>query len=309
MEYVQKLVAWVLKLWHSLFAGFLGLDASTAWVISIVMLVVTIRGLLFPLAYRQYASGRHLVNLRPSLRRLNAEYKGKKDAESRKEKLARERELRKNSDYKMVDGCIPALIQVPLIIALYQLLLRIARPVEGIDAPHHGFGSLTSEDVSHFLDARLFDVPISSYHIMNANTLAELGTTRSSVFWLALPLATCAAVFTTANWAYTMKRNLQTVDHESFAARGFMKLMWVFGPFLFLFPLVFGLLGPAPIAILMYWVCSNLWTAMQTFIIQRTLDKRVPYTTEFREYHAEQKQLYLDRKKNKKNKKAEKHGE
>ena len=42
---------------------------------------------------------------------------------------------------------------------------------------------------------------------------------------------------------------------------------------------------------------------MQTFIIQRTLDKRVPYTTEFREYHAEQKQLYLDRKKNKRTRK------
>lgn len=300
MEYVQKLVAWVLKQWHTLFAGPLGLDASVAWVISLIMLVVTIRGLLFPLAYRQYASGRHLANLRPGLRRLNREFKGKKDPEARKEKLARERELRKNSDYKMVDGCLPALIQIPLILGLYQLLLRIARPIEGIDAAHHSFGSLSSQDISLFLDARLFNVPISSYPAMNPDMLAELGTTHSAVFKLALPLALCAAVFTTANWAYTMKRNLQTVDHESVAARGFMKVMWTFGPFLFLFPILFGLFGPAPIAILIYWVCNNLWTALQTYIIQRTLDKSVPYTTEFREHHTEQKNLYLERKREKK---------
>lgn len=300
MEYVEKLVAWVLKLWHSLFSGPLGMDASTAWVISLIMLVVTIRGFLFPLAYRQYASGRHLANMRPSLRRLNEEFKGRKSPEERKERLARERELRKNSDYKVVDGCLPALIQIPLILGLYQLLLRIARPAEGVDATHHSFGPLTPEDISLFLDAHAFNIPISGYPAMKPEMLADLGTTHDAVLKLALPLALCAAVFTTANWAYTLKRNLQVVDHASTAARGFVKLMWPLGPVLFFFPIVFGLFGPAPIAILIYWVCNNLWTTLQTYVIQRTLDKRVPYTSEFREHHAEQKHLYLTRKREKK---------
>ena len=311
MEHVEKLIAWVLKSWHSLLVGPLGLDASAAWVISLIMLVVTIRGLLFPLAYRQYSSGRHLANLRPGLRRIKAEFEGKdekKNPEIRKERLAKERELRKNSDYKTVDGCLPALIQLPLVLGLYQLLLRIARPAEGIGATHQGFGPLSSQDISSFLDAHLFSVPISSYPAMKPEMFSALGTTHNAVLTLALPLALCASIFTTANWAYTMKRNLQVVDHASVTARGMVKIMWPLGPIMLIFPILFGLFGPAPIAILVYWVCNNLWTAMQTYVIQRTLDKRVPYTEEFREHHEEQKTLYLERKQEKKaaqrNKKA-----
>ena len=48
------------------------------------------------------------------------------------------------------------------------------------------------------------------------------------------------------------------------------------------FPLFFGFLGPAPLAIIVYWVCNNLWTMSQNAIITIILERRHPLTPEFR---------------------------
>lgn len=302
MRFVELPVAAILKGWHFLLADIGGIDASTAWIFAIILLVVTVRSLLVPLAYRQFRAGRLMANSRPELQRIEAEFAGKRDAESRKEMSARRREVMKENNVSLADGCLTALIQVPVLIGLYRLLLRIAGPEEGPHAAHNGFGLLTPQDVQAFLETRLFGVPLPAYVAMADQQLAFLGTTRDHVLHVAIPFIIMASVFTTANYAYSMRRNMRTTDYSQAFARFMVKLMFAMGPLFLLFPWILGLTGPAPLALLLYWVSSNLWTMMQVFLLQRYLDRTVPYSDEFWAYSHQQKQLHRQRKASKKGK-------
>ena len=302
MAIVEYPVAAVLKLWHMLLANVLGVDANTAWVGSIVLLVLTIRLLLLPLAYRQFRSSRILANLRPHLEEISRSFEGKNDQESRRELRHARRELQQENDYRVRDGCVPMLIQIPVIIGLYRLLLRIARPVEGLNAAHSGYGPLNAEDVKTFLDARLFDVPLPSYVSMMDSQLRDLGTSQPEVLHVALPLIAMASLFTTANYLYSYIRNRHTLDYSKASARFIAKVLLWMGPIVLLFPWIFGLTGPAPVALLLYWVCNNLWTAAQSWGIQARLNRTMPFTEQFREHYLEKKSVHVE------SKHAKKHG-
>ena len=192
MIIVEYPVALVLKGWHLLLTA-LGMDHNQAWLVALVLLVITIRSLLLPLYYRQMRSGRILANLRPQLRQLEADYADRHDQASRKELMNKRKEIQRENNYKMADGCLPSLVLVPVIIGLYRLLIRIARPSEGLEAAHAGFGPLTGADVDSFLKAEFFGVPLPAYFQMPHDQLAILGTTRQDVLHVALPLAIIAS--------------------------------------------------------------------------------------------------------------------
>ena len=301
MIIVEYPVAAVLKLWHLLLANVLGIAPNVAWVGAVVLLVLTFRLMLLPLAYRQIKSGRILANLRPQMREIRERYEGKTDPESRRELRRARQEVQSANDYKLRDGCLPLLIQLPVLIGLYRLLLRIARPEEGLNSAHSGYGPLSATDFTTFLDARLFGVPLPTYASMAEGELRSLGTSGLEVLTVALPLIIMASVFTTTNFIYSTSRTFRTVDYSQGFARFISKFMIFMGPLILFFPWVFGLFGPAPIALLLYWVCNNLWTAVQSYAIQSHLDKHYPYTDEFWEYFATQKQLHKENRAAKKN--------
>lgn len=274
-------VALVLKGWHWLLAGLFSLDATTAWLYSIPLLVITVRVCLLPLIYRQNRSSRLLAQVRLDLRELREQYPDKKDREAQRELRAKRKEMYASVGYKVSDGCLPLLIQIPVVMGLYRLLLHVARPREGLDAVHHGRGPLSGEDVSQFLQADFFHVPLPAYVAMSPERLANLGTTAEDVFRVALPLILFASVCTTANFVYSLRRSLRTMDYSVKSSHVVMKIMWCMAPVILLFPWLFGLLGPAPLAILIYWVCNNLWTATQAFALQAWLNRTHPYPEEF----------------------------
>ena len=214
MIVVEYPVALVLKGWHLLLTA-LGIGPDQSWLISLVLLVITIRALLLPLYYRQIRSGRILANLRPQIRALEATYANRHDPASRKELMAKRKELQKENNYSMADGCMPIFVLLPVIMGLYRLLIRIARPSEGLQAAHEGFGPLSSADIDSFLRAEFAGVPLPAYFRMPVDQLQFLGTTRADVMHVVLPMAIFASIFTTSNWAYTMRRNLRTLERFS----------------------------------------------------------------------------------------------
>lgn len=295
MIVVEYPVALVLKGWHLLLTA-LGIGPDQSWLISLVLLVITIRALLLPLYYRQIRSGRILANLRPQIRALEATYANRHDPASRKELMAKRKELQKENNYSMADGCMPIFVLLPVIMGLYRLLIRIARPSEGLQAAHEGFGPLSSADIDSFLRAEFAGVPLPAYFRMPVDQLQFLGTTRADVLHVVLPMAIFASIFTTSNWAYTMRRNLRTLDYGSGAARFMMKFMWLIGPMIMLSPFLVSFGGPGPVAILVYWVCNNLWTTTQAVAVQKYLDHTMPYTDEFHEFTRTEKQKLVDRR-------------
>lgn len=280
MQIIEYPVSLVMKAWHVLLTS-LGMDAVSSWPLTIVLLVLTVRLILLPFAYRALHSTRMLINLRPALNALDAEYAGVKDRDKIREKMRRRKQLQQDGGYRLRDGCLPALIQMPFFLGLYRILLTVSRPTDLETGSHQSIGALDSTDVGQFLQAEVFGVPLPAYSVMTDERFSFLGTSSSEVFRIALPLCVVAAVLTTANMVYSIRRNWVTLDEDSAIARGLFKIMILLIPVVLVFPLAFGLAGPAPVAIMCYWVMNNLWTVVQNVGLQLVMDRKVPYSEEF----------------------------
>ncbi|MCK7638202.1 membrane protein insertase YidC [Corynebacterium pygosceleis] len=291
LDFLIYPVSGVMKLWHIALHSWIGMDDSLAWLLSLFGLIITVRLIILPFAWTQYRSNRVFINLRPELRALEERYELRTDADADDELTAERKELYKKHRYSPAGGCVPALIQLPVFIGLYQVLLQMARPSGGLDsAQQQPIGFLTSTDIEAFLHGRISGVPMPAYPAMSTDQLTALGTDRDTVFHFVLPFLIAAAVFTTINMLVSIYRSQITLDHGSAAARRIQKFMIMIAVVIPVFPLAFGLTGPAPAAIALYWFAGNLWTMCQTIILNAILDQKHPLTEEFRAFRDETKQ-------------------
>lgn len=276
-------VSAVMKLWHLLLADVIGLEKSLAWTLSVLGLVIIIRSLIAPLFLIQMRSSRIMSLMRPELSALAKEYKTRTDKDSMKEFEQRRKEIQQRYNFKASAGCLPALIQFPAFIGLYQVLIRMARPSEGLESnQHRAIGFLTPQDVSEFLDSRIADVPLPAYASMTPQQFAELGTTKEAVLGFLWPLLIIAVVATMVNLLLSVRRTRPSLDWDSKVARFSLKLTYFMLIFIPLMLFSAGLTGPIPMAIIVYWVANNLWTLIQSAVIDYKLEKEMPYSPEYR---------------------------
>ncbi|MBV7296100.1 membrane protein insertase YidC [Corynebacterium sp. TAE3-ERU12] len=276
-------VSLLLRMWHWFFSDIAHLDASTAWILSILCLVAMVRIALLPLAYRAYSSGRKMVLLRPKVRALLRRYQYYGDPDAPKYlKWARE-DLQRESGVNARMGCLMPLIQLPILLGLYRLIRMMSRAPANGEAPH-SVAFLPADQVAEFIYSDLWGVPLSTYISMPTEVLARFDISRDEVKALAVPMILIATVLTTSNLIYSQIRSRQTLDRESaFSRRLFASVtgLAVVGA---LFPLIFGFFGPASIAVTMYWVTNNMWTTIQAILLTILVDRRMPLTDEFRDY-------------------------
>ena len=84
------------------------------WWLSIVMLTLVVRTLLFPITYRQVKSMRRMQELKPEMDRIRTEHKD--DLLKQREELGKLYQERKVNP---LGGCLPLLIQLPIFLVLY----------------------------------------------------------------------------------------------------------------------------------------------------------------------------------------------
>lgn len=289
-------VSGIMKLWHILLHSVLGINDSLAWVLSIFGLIIVVRGLIAPAQWYILHSGRLTVMMRPEITALYKEYENETSYEKISERDQREREIRKSYGYRVSAGCIPPLIQIPVFLGLYQVLLRMARPKNGLDSQvHDPIGMLSSADVSSFLHARFGSIPVSAYVSMTPQQFARLGTNYEEVMRFVAPLLLATALITFINMSITVIRNYLTIDHQSQTAIVVMRMVavaTVCTPFLLVSG---GLTGPVPTAIVAYWVANNLWTLVQNVTIYLILHYRFPLSPEILAFQRDQRHLRIGR--------------
>lgn len=289
-------VSAVMKLWHLLLANVFGFEQSLAWVLSVLGLVVVIRSLIAPLSLIQMRSSRVMSLMRPEMKALDKEFQQRTDKESVKEHQQRRKEIQEHYNYKLSAGCLPALIQIPAFLGLYQVLIRMARPSEGLESHQHKpIGLLSPEDVSQFLDSRIADVPMPAYASMSPQQFLELGTTKEDVVGFLWPLLIIAVVATMVNLLLSIRRTRLPLDWESSVARGSLKLTYIMLIFIPFTLFSAGLRGPVPVAIIIYWVANNMWTLIQSGVIDYKLEKEMPYSAEYRAERTEDRLAHRQR--------------
>lgn len=95
---------------------------SGNWGLSIILLTLGIRIVLFPLMHKSTVSMRRMQKVQPKVKAIQEKYKKNKTDPEVRNKMNREMmELYKEEGVNPMGGCLPLLIQLPLLWALYTL--------------------------------------------------------------------------------------------------------------------------------------------------------------------------------------------
>ena len=93
----------------------IGVPAAIGW--AIVALTLVVRIIVIPLYRRQLVSQRRMQMLQPEIKEINRRYKG----DSVKGRVAQQ-ELMKERGVSPLAGCLPLLLQMPLLFMMYQVI-------------------------------------------------------------------------------------------------------------------------------------------------------------------------------------------
>jgi YidC/Oxa1 family membrane protein insertase len=84
----------------------------------IFLLTLIVKTVIFPLTYKSYMSSAKMRVLRPQVEEINAKYPGQNKAMDRQRATM---ELYRRAGASPMSGCLPMLLQMPVVIALYML--------------------------------------------------------------------------------------------------------------------------------------------------------------------------------------------
>lgn len=138
--------------------------------IGIILLTFAIKLILFPITYKNYLSSAKMRVIKPHLEKINEE---NKDADPLKKQQA-VMALYKQTGVNPLAGCIPALLQMPILIALYRLFPA------AIELRHASF--LWAEDLSSF--DSILDLPFTIWGYGNHVSLFTLLMAISMFFYM-----------------------------------------------------------------------------------------------------------------------------
>lgn len=234
-------ISGILLVWHKLFSLVIPATSGWSWVLAIVGLTVTIRALLIPLFVKQIKSSRNMQLLQPKVKELQKKYGHDR------ERLAQETmKLYRETGTNPFTSCLPIIIQMPIFLALFRLVN---------DAAHHSAkGFLSTADVVHISNAKLFGARL-------AETFNSSHTSNVKILAIVLIVLMCATQFITSR--QLMSKNMPADAMTGQYAQQQKMLMYVL-------PFVFAISGIAfPIAAMLYWTTSNVWTMGQQFYVIR----------------------------------------
>ena len=209
---------------------------SFGWSMGLIILVLTIlvKLVLFPLAYKQFASTAKMKVIAPEVQKINEKYPKQEQAMQKQQAVMN---LYKRAGIKPMAGCLPMLIQFPILIAMFRFFPA------SIELRQQSF--LWADDLSTY-DSILnlpFNIPFYGNHI--------------SLFCL---------LMTVAQLVYThisMKQQAQTQTMPG------MKFMMYFMPIMMLF-----IFNSFSAALNYYYFISLCFTFLQMFIIRKTIDDK-----------------------------------
>ncbi len=204
--------------------------------LSIILLTLLIRGSLYPLTRKQLASSRKMQELAPKLKQLQAQYRG--DSQGM---MAAQQALYKEHGVSMYGGCLPLLIQMPFLYALYYSFYQVLN---------------TKGDVLQAINDLIYPfLP----HLTSAPNPTFLGL---SLITPNLALAITAGALTFVQMRMALPVTPRVAGAAPDTTTQTAKTMQYIMPF---FTIFIGSRFPAGLAL--YWTVSTLFSAVQQYFI------------------------------------------
>jgi YidC/Oxa1 family membrane protein insertase len=209
---------------------------SFGWSMGLIILILTIlvKIVLFPLAYKQFASTAKMKVIAPEVQKINEKYPKQEQAMQKQQAVMN---LYKRAGIKPMAGCLPMLIQFPILIAMFRFFPA------SIELRQQSF--LWADDLSTY-DSIInlpFNIPFYGNHV--------------SLFCL---------LMTIAQLIYTHISMKQQAQQQTMPG---MKFMMYFMPIMMLF-----IFNSFSAALNYYYFISLCFTFLQMFIIRKTIDEK-----------------------------------
>lgn len=216
---------------------------------SIILLTTLFRLAFNPFYKKQAEMALHMEELRPKIEQLQKKYK-----EDPKKLQQEQMALYKERGINPASGCLIALIQLPVILALYQVLLKIFQTKEGV--------------LTVFLDKVAYadflkHLPLDPHFLGFNLGVAPSQYQQYGWYYLIIPLVTAALQYFQVVAAQPKKKEEEkaikptTDDKESFQAV-FQKQMKV------MFPIMIGYFSYIlPVGLALYWNIFSLFSIVQ----------------------------------------------
>ncbi len=100
--------------------------------LAIIIFTIVMRIILFPTSFRQQKSSRMMQLMQPEMKAIQEKYKNKTDNASMMAQQEEMKALYEKYGTSMTGGCLPLLLQMPIIFALYRIIMNIPAYVPSV---------------------------------------------------------------------------------------------------------------------------------------------------------------------------------
>ncbi len=147
------------------------------WGVAILIVTFLIRVLLFPLTAKSYSSMKKMQKLAPKMNAIRDKYKKAKTDTAQRQKMNTElMALYQSEGYNPMSGCFPVLLQLPILVAFYNVL---SKTIELRHAPFvFWIKDLSAIDGSYVLVILM----IVSMYVQQAMTPSTMDPAQKKVF-------------------------------------------------------------------------------------------------------------------------------
>ena len=223
---LEVLLKWLLQFFYKLIPN---------WGVSIILVTILIKVIFFPLTKKSSESTQQMQKMQPKIRELQEKYKGK--PQKLNEEMAK---LYKEAGYNPLSGCLPLLIQLPILFAMYRL-----------------FNNYFEFRGAMFIPHWIPDLSIGDSVLQFPSPIPFLGWTDLRI----LPI-----VYVISQMVFGKITQTPTNDQQQNST---MKIM-MYGMPLFFFFMFYN----APSGLLLYWTCTNFLMLVQQMIIKAMMKQK-----------------------------------
>ncbi|WP_183647456.1 membrane protein insertase YidC [Prauserella isguenensis] len=253
LDFIYYPVSFILWCWHKVFGFVFGPDNAISWILGIVFLTFTVRGILFKPFVKQVRSMKKMQDFAPEVKKLQKKY-----ANDRQKQATEMRKLQQEHGVNPLGSCLPMLLQIPVFIGLNWVLRNFQ---EG--RPSNYF--FDAAEVDSYVNAKLFGINIG-------DAINHFGFAGQSSEWhwevapLAIPLMIIAAIATHLTARHSVARqNPASASQQTAMMNNLTLYIFPFGV------LIFGAFFP--IGLLIYWLANNGWTLGQQRFVYGRIDR------------------------------------
>ena len=225
---------------------------------SIIIYTIIVYTLMMPLTIKQQRSSKLMALINPEVQAVQKKYKNKRDQASMLKQQEEVQQIYDKYGTSMTGGCLPLLIQMPLLFALYPVIYNMERYVPAVKN--------AADDVQRF-----FTIPnmsMSPSQILQARDTFDIAPGLIIVTCIALPALSALTQYGSVKLSQAVSGQQMDKDNPMNSTMKTMNLtMPVFSMFM-----VFTLSSGIGI----YWVFSAVVRCVQTVLINKYLKNISP---------------------------------